>query len=244
MMALGRCSSQEAPRPWSAACASAGFAGLLPGVVLQADHTLARSGERLGRDHVGRQDLSIHEPDRGCRPNDGLGIFRADRRVDSGDLDNLQVVLGDEGPCRNRVSDCEDGLPIWVTSASEGQPRHVNAVVIDTATDPDAVEKVRSLTRCCSVLVTKGTDLDGLPIQGAPLDESDIAGLVTATETHQEVIAAAVAEHKRRTPSSSLKAPTFPTTPNPADHVPVEDTASGRAFAAANYLAAAWTAWP
>ncbi|WP_129985265.1 hypothetical protein [Nocardioides iriomotensis] len=130
-----------------------------------------------------------------------------------------------------------------MTSASEGQPRHVNAVVIDTATDTDAVENVRSLTRCCSVLVTKGTDLDGLPIQGAPLDESDIAGLVTETETQQEVIAAAVAEHKRRTRSSSLKAPSFPTTPNPADHVPVEDTASGRAFAAANYLAAAWTAW-
>jgi hypothetical protein len=137
-----------------------------------------------------------------------------------------------------------DTIAVWVTSASEGiEVRHVNAVVIDAAADPDAPAKVRSLTRCSGVLVTKGTVLDGLPIEGAPLTESDIANLVAETETHQEAIAMAVTEFKRRTRSASLTAPTFPIGPNASDYVPEDDTASGRALAAANFLAKAWSAW-
>lgn len=141
---------------------------------------------------------------------------------------------------RQRASDT---IAVWVTSSLEGMCRHVNAVVIDAGSDPDALEKVRSLSRCCGVLVTEGTVLDGLPIEGTPLNEADIADLVAETETHQETITTAVTDYKRRTRSTSLKSPTFPVSPKTADYVPAEDTASARAFAAANFLAKAWTAW-
>jgi hypothetical protein len=136
-----------------------------------------------------------------------------------------------------------DTIAVWVTSASEGtKGQHVNAVVIDTATS-DATEKVRSLTRCCAVLVTEGTTLDGLPVEGKPLTSADIEDLVAETETHQDAIVEAVADYKRRTRAASVKFPTFPASPHAADYLPAEDTASGRAFAMANFLAKAWTAW-
>lgn len=137
-----------------------------------------------------------------------------------------------------------DTIAVWVTSASEGtQGRHFNAVVIDAANDPEAKKKVRSLTRCCAVLVTDGSVLDGLPIEGAPLTDADIADLVGETETHQDAILEAIADYKLRTRSVSIVPPTFPASPHAADYAPAEDTANGRAFATANFLVKAWTAW-
>ena len=75
------------------------------------------------------------------------------------------------------------------------------------------------------------------------LIESDIADVVAEIESAQQAIAMAVADYKNRTRSASLKSPTFPISPSRADYVPKENTASGRAFAAAYFLAKAWTAW-
>ena len=72
-----------------------------------------------------------------------------------------------------------DTIALWVTSSSEGmRGRHVNAVVIDSNTDPDASEKLRSLTRSSLVLLTDGSTLDGLPVEGGVLTTADIDDLV------------------------------------------------------------------
>lgn len=136
-----------------------------------------------------------------------------------------------------------DTIAVWITSRDALQAHNVNAVVIDAATDRGAVEKVRSLTRCCAVLITEGTVLDGLPVEGEPLQPADIAVLVEATQEHQQSILDAIAAFKRRGGSKAHKNPTFPPSPDPANFVPAEDTPSQRAFTTANYVGRAWTAW-
>lgn len=136
-----------------------------------------------------------------------------------------------------------DSIAVWVTSQSEPlAARNTNAVVIDVD-DAEALMKVRSLTRCCAVLLTDGSVLDGLPVEGEPLTSADIDALVLATQAHQEAIHAAVVDYKQRRRSTTLVVPTFPRLPKAADFVPSEDTPGQRAFATANYLGSAWTAW-
>lgn len=134
-------------------------------------------------------------------------------------------------------------IAIWVTNREALVAKHTNAVVVDLAADSEAMEKVRSLTRCSVILVTDGTVLDGLPVEGKPLTTADIHALVGATEAHQETILGAVADYKRRTRSSTLKDPAYPTRAESEDFVPTEDTPSARAFATANYVGRAWSAW-
>jgi hypothetical protein len=120
---------------------------------------------------------------------------------------------------------------------------HTNAVVLNAANDPGALEKVRSLTRCCAVLLTDGSVPDGLPVEGEPLTSADIDAMVAATEEHQQAILEAVADYKRRTRSKTLIGPTFPTSPQASDFQPAQDTASQRAFMTANYLGKVWSRW-
>jgi hypothetical protein len=137
-----------------------------------------------------------------------------------------------------------DIIAVWLTSAVEPfRAGHVNAVLINAASDPEAIKKVRSLTRCCGVLVTDGSSIDALPLVGEPLTIGDIEDLVTETESHQEATLAAIAEYKRRTRSASLKDPVFPVSPKAADHTPLDDVPSQRALAAADFLAKAWSVW-
>lgn len=134
-------------------------------------------------------------------------------------------------------------VAVWITSRNGAQAGHANAVVIDAEADRDAVEKVRSLTRCCAVLATDGTKLDGLPIDGDPLGLADLAVLLDEVEAQQARILTAIADYKRRTRSKALIEPTFPARPAHEDFTPREDTASQRAFATANYVRAAWNMW-
>jgi hypothetical protein len=137
-----------------------------------------------------------------------------------------------------------DRIAVWVTTARDARAWHVNAVEIEAADDETEVhEAVSSLTRCSAVLVTEGTTLDGLPVDGTPLTVSDVEDLVTATEALQDAIVQAITDFKRSTRSTSAKLPTFPGSPKAADFLPDEDTASGRAFATANFLAKAWSLW-
>lgn len=137
-----------------------------------------------------------------------------------------------------------DRIAVWVTSRTEpAKAGHVNAVVIDMAGDPEALGKVRSLTRCCVVLVTDGTDVQGLPIEGEPLTVRDVEELVAETERTQAAVIDAIGDYKRRTRSKNLVEPVFPVSPAPSDFRPDEDAAPARAFATANYVSRAWTLW-
>lgn len=132
---------------------------------------------------------------------------------------------------------------VWITSRDGLQASNVNAVVIDAEGDPDAGEKVRSLTRCCAVLATDGTTLDGLPIEGEPLNVADVAVLLDKVEAQQARILEAIADYKRRTRSKALIEPTFPARPAHEDFTPSEDTATQRAFTTANFVGRAWSTW-
>lgn len=136
-----------------------------------------------------------------------------------------------------------DTVAIWLTSRSGVEVGNTNAVVSNMAKDPSAIEKVRSLTRCCAVLVTEGSMLDGLPIEGEPLTVSDIAALVDATEVRQHAILAAIEDYKRRSRSKTLAEPRFLPSPSAGDFRPTEDTASQRAFTTANFIGKAWSRW-
>lgn len=105
------------------------------------------------------------------------------------------------------------------------------------------MDKVYRLTRCCVVLVTAGSVLDGLPVKGESLTITDIDALVAATEAHQESILDAVSAYKRRTRSSSLKNPSFPKSPTASDFDLVNNNPIQRALSTANYARRAWTVW-
>jgi hypothetical protein len=134
-------------------------------------------------------------------------------------------------------------IAVWITSRDGALASSANAVVIDAKGDPDAVEKVRSLTRCCAVLATDGTTLDGLPIDGEPLSVADVAVLLDEVEAQQARILEAIIDYKRRTRSKALIEPTFPACPAHEDVTPSEDTASQRAFTTANLVGRAWSTW-
>ena len=136
-----------------------------------------------------------------------------------------------------------DTIAVWITSQGALRAQNGNAVVIDAARDPEAMEKVRSLTRCCAVLVTEGSVLGGVPVQGDSLTPADISALVECTKEHQQAILDAIAEFKRGGGSKAHKEPTFPEPSSADDFVPSEDTPSQRAFTTANYIGTAWTAW-
>jgi hypothetical protein len=134
-------------------------------------------------------------------------------------------------------------IAVWITSRNGAQASNTNAVVIDADGDPDAVKKVRSLTRCCAVLATGGTKLDGLPIEGEPLSAADVDSLLDEVEAQQARILEAITDYKRRTRSKTLIEPTFPARPAREHFAPSEDTASQRAFTTANFLGVAWSTW-
>jgi hypothetical protein len=136
-----------------------------------------------------------------------------------------------------------DAVAVWVTTAKGTQAWHVNAVEIAAEDEAEVHEAVSSLTRCSAVLVTEGSHLDGLPVDGTPLTMADIEDLVTATEAQQDAILLAIKDFKRSAKSASVKLPTFQLSAKAADFAADDDTASGRAFATANFLAKAWTAW-
>lgn len=136
-----------------------------------------------------------------------------------------------------------DAIAVWITSRGQAGAAHGNAVVVDVSSDPDALEKVRSLTRCCAVLVTDGSTLDGLPVEGTPLCAADLELLVSETVERQEAIVEAVNEYKRRTRSKTLTLPTFAAPARAEDFPPRDGTASSRAFALANFAQSAWTTW-
>ena len=136
-----------------------------------------------------------------------------------------------------------DIIAIWVTSRTHLEADHTNAVTIHADTDPRALEKVRSLTRCSAVLLTDGSTTEGLPVEGEALTTADLDLLLDEIAQHREAITRAVREYKRTSRSRTLAEPEFRALPSPADFEPVEDAAKSRAFALANLLRRTWTEW-
>lgn len=138
----------------------------------------------------------------------------------------------------------EQTVAVWVTNRTRPlQALNTNAVVIDTANDPEGMEKVRSLTRCCIVMMTEDSSVDGLPIEGSVLRPADVAYLVTEIESQRVRILDAIGEYRARQRSTSLVEPIFAKIPVAKDFRPGHDTAGQRALAAANYVGKVWTEW-
>lgn len=137
-----------------------------------------------------------------------------------------------------------DEIVMWVTSRVEPlRAANSNAVSLDAATDVDALEKVRSLTRECAVLATEGSVLEGLPIEGTRLELADVEGLIAETEERQRAIVAAVGEYKRRTKSAGIKEPSFAPSSRATDFPLRHSDAVQRTLATANFVAQAWSEW-
>lgn len=137
----------------------------------------------------------------------------------------------------------ENTIAVWVTGRTKLQAGHTNAVIIDQAADPRAMEKVRSLTRCSAVLLTQGSTADGLPIDGELLTSTDVEELITQIEARRVAITEAVQHYKRTSRSRTLSEPEFQSLPLPDSFHPQDDTAKSRAFALANLLQKLWTEW-
>lgn len=144
-------------------------------------------------------------------------------------------------------------LAVWFTCRlTESRVAHGNAVVIDTSGDQEILKKVRSLTRDAVVVVTAGSDLGGLPINGDPLMAQDLEGLLDEAEAWQQRIVSAVDAYARRpdartgrVPKSPRKLvrPTFAPRPKVQNFVPAADSSAQRALATANFVARAWAFW-
>lgn len=141
----------------------------------------------------------------------------------------------------------EGGRP----SGTDTRPINVNAVVVDLNNDPQAMEKVRSLTRTAVVVATESSDLAGLPIDGAVMHAADFESLLDETEEQQQRILAALDIYAARTSERTGKAlkpksvvrPEWLPRPSPGQFTPLEDGAAQRALATANFVCAAWRFW-
>ncbi len=137
------------------------------------------------------------------------------------------------------VVDNRDGttIAVWITTnVSPLLVSNVNAVVVDTATDPRAIEKVRLLIYGRTVLLTRGSTSNGLPLDCEPRVIEDVGRLVARTEAMQQDVLDAVADQRRK-----LAPPEFAAVPRETDYRPAQDTPVGRALATANYLGRAWS---
>lgn len=153
------------------------------------------------------------------------------------------------------IVDNRDGstIAVWITTrVSSLSVSNVNAVVVNTATDPGAIEKVRLLTRDRAVFLTEGSSADGLPVEGRPLTITDIATLIAETEALQQRILDAIAAFAVRPDPKTGQRPAkprkivsreIPVSPRQWDFKAKEDVPAMRALAAANYLARAWSLW-
>lgn len=129
-----------------------------------------------------------------------------------------------------------DKVAVWIVSKQPpAGAGNTNAVVMDR-TDSKVQGAVRSLTRSGAILVTEGSSLDGLPVDGRALTMTDVSDLIEETSKVREHILDLV-RYLRRKP------PTFVPMPS-LDHIqPAEDTPTQRALQTANFLARVWTAW-
>lgn len=127
-------------------------------------------------------------------------------------------------------------IAVWIVSKSPpAAAGNSNAVVLGRD-DPALQAAVRSLTRLHAVVITEGSIVDGLPVDGDHLTVNDVQDLLYETRYVREQ-ALGVARYLRRKP------PAFVPLPNPDFFRVSEDTPAQRALQAANFLGRAWSAW-
>lgn len=137
------------------------------------------------------------------------------------------------------------GVAVWCTSRSPRLPTsvdNVNAIAVDLSGDDGAIEKIRSVTRDRVVVLTAGSVVDDLPIDGEPLHAVDLTDLIEEIVERQGAILAALAEHDART-KKKLVPPHFSEPPDASRFLPAEDSPVGRAFALAEFTRAVWSEW-
>jgi hypothetical protein len=138
----------------------------------------------------------------------------------------------------------EVNIAVWlVGQVGPQRTGNVNAVMIDRNGDPRAAEKLRSLTRTQAVVLTAGSTLESLPLDGEAVTVDDLEDLIRETEDHQHRIAQAVRPYAQKTRSTSIVPPVFEPSSKRAHFVPMADTAPYRALVTANFLNRAWTSW-
>lgn len=145
-------------------------------------------------------------------------------------------------------------VALWLSSrVARLGVEHTNAIVVDRLEDPDALQKVRVLTRDRAVLFTDGSTIDGLPVDGERLAAAElIAALTTDTERHQDRILAALRTWANRPDAKTGRVPKAPRKVVLPDFAPglasgfnsqQEDTPGGRALATANRIRVVWLDW-
>ncbi len=144
-------------------------------------------------------------------------------------------------------------VAIWIVGrVTPVDAASVNAVVVDVDEDPNADDKLRSLTQGRVTVLTNGSTAGPLPMVGRMLVLSDLASLAVATSVQQERILEAVRAFAARPDAKTgrlpktprkIVVPEFNAIPIAADFPPRADTPPCRALAAANYLAALWSLW-
>src|SRR4051794_3416541 len=98
-------------------------------------------------------------------------------------------------------------VALWLVGhTAPQQAGNVNTVTIDRYGDPKASEKLRSLTRSQAVVLSAGSTLESLPVDGEVLTFGDIEDLIRKTEDYQHRITEAVQAYARRTPGVGEKA--------------------------------------
>lgn len=132
---------------------------------------------------------------------------------------------------------------LWVTTRVEVARAAASNAVELAATDPESIDKVRALTRSMLVVGTEGSDLQGLPLDNAPMVVADVGQLVSETRRLQDALLVAIESYRRRVRSKAIKDPELVPLPSVDDFPPVADTAVYRALATANFVASAWSAW-
>lgn len=128
---------------------------------------------------------------------------------------------------------------VWLTTHAGGTTvQHTNAVVI--AHDDVRYEtKLRALTADRVVVVTEGSEANGL--FSAVLALAALDNLAAETAARQELIEKAIGDYAAETKNKNLVVPEYlPSPPPPTELFPEPQL---RALAAANYVAAVWSRW-
>jgi hypothetical protein len=136
-------------------------------------------------------------------------------------------------------------------NGTDTRPVNVNAVVIDTKTDPEAMKKMRSLVFRSIVVATEGSSLAGLPIDLEPLRISDLDALADEAEEQQQRILDALDIYATRiSPKTGavlkpkpVARPRWMVRPSIYQFPPQKDTPAMRALATADYICAVWRYW-
>lgn len=145
------------------------------------------------------------------------------------------------------LSEADHRLTVWLTSlVTKGAipyVDHTNAVSFDLREDL-VLRRAWSMSCDRYVVVTSRTPLDHPAFSGWGLKPCDLSGLLDQTAAAQEMILAALAEHKKEPGKKNLAEPSLPPVPKPLDpgSLYVDDFRKPP-LVLADYVKTAWAVW-